>query len=127
MISTDFKAARQYYHEREARRRARRETERKSLLRRVRQVASRLASRYPDMRRVYLFGSLMQPGRFRPDSDIDVAVECDTLETESAFWRALERELRRNVDVRPLTDAIAEAVAKGGEQVYGRQDSHIVE
>lgn len=76
------------------------------------------------MQRVYLFGSLVRPGQFRPDSDIDVAVECDTLETESAFWRALERELGRDVDVRSVTGAVAEAVTNEGEQIYGRQDTH---
>ena len=50
-------------------------------------------------------------------------MECDTLETESAFWRALERELERDVDVRPLSGTIAEAVANEGELVYGRQDT----
>jgi len=120
----DLKAARQYYYEREARRRAQREAERQRWLHRVRQAISRLAPRYPGVRRVYLFGSLVQPERFRPDSDIDVALECDTLETESAFWRALERELGRDVDVRPLTGAVAEAVIHGGEQVYERQDTH---
>jgi predicted nucleotidyltransferase len=84
--------ARQDYYEREARRRAQREAERQQWIQRVREVVVSCASRYPDIRRVYLFGSLLQPGRFRPDSDIDVAVECDTLTTESIFWRSLECE-----------------------------------
>ena len=54
------------------------------------------------------------------DSDIDVAVECDSLEAESAFWRALERDLRRDVDVRPLAGAVAQAVEDWGERIYGR-------
>lgn len=120
----DLEAARQYYYEREARRRAQREAERQRWLHRVRQAISRLALRYPGVRRVYLFGSLVQAGRFRPDSDIDVALECDTVETESAFWQALERELERDIDVRPLTGAISEAVTYRGEQVYERQDTH---
>lgn len=119
----DIEAARQYYHQREAQRRAHREAERQQWLLRVRQAVAQVAPRYPGVQRVYLFGSLVQPGRFRPDSDIDVAVDCDTLETESEFWRALERELERDVDVRPLTSAVAEAVVYGGEQIYGRQDT----
>ena len=119
----DIEVARQYYYEREMRRRARREAERQRWLQRVREAVACIALRYSGVRQVYVFGSLVQPGRFRSDSDIDVAVECDTLETESAFWRALERELERDVDVRPLSGAIAEAVANEGELVYGRQDT----
>ena len=110
--------ARQYYYEREARRRAQREAERQQWIQRVREVVVSCASRYADIRRVYLFGSLLQPGRFRPDSDIDVAVECDTLTTESIFWRSLERELEREVDVRPLTGVLAEVVRSEGERIY---------
>jgi predicted nucleotidyltransferase len=119
----DIGAARQYYYERERQRRAQREAERQQWLRRVREAILQLAQRYPGVRRVYLFGSLVQPGRFRPDSDIDIAVECDTVETESIFWRALERELKRDVDVRPLVGAIVETVADSGEQVDERQDT----
>lgn len=122
-MTLDIKAARQYYHERETQRYAQREAERQRWLQRVRETVSHLARRYPEVRRVYLFGSLVQPGRFGFDSDIDVAVECDTLEIESVFWRALERELERDVDVRSLTGAVAEIVTDKGEQVYGRQDS----
>jgi predicted nucleotidyltransferase len=118
---TDIEVARQYYYGREMRRRAQREAERRRWLQRVREAVVCIASRYSGVRQVYVFGSLVQPGRFRSDSDIDVAVECDTLETESAFWRALERELERDVDVRPLSGTIAEAVANEGEMVYGRQ------
>ncbi|MCK4473476.1 MAG: nucleotidyltransferase domain-containing protein [Anaerolineae bacterium] len=116
---TDLEAAREYYRQRETQRRAQREAERQQWLRRTHEAIWRLALDHPGVRRVVLFGSLVKPGRFRPDSDIDVAVECDTLEIENAFWRALERELERDVDVRPLTGTIAEALAREGEQVYG--------
>lgn len=124
MESTQLEAAREYHREREARRIAQRESEREQLVQKVRAAISRLAEQHPGVRRVYLFGSLVQPGRFRPSSDIDVAVECDNLETESAFWRALEKELERNVDVRSLTGVIAESALNEGELVYGRKDSH---
>ena len=119
----DIGAARQYYYERETQRRAQREAERQQWLGCVREAILQLARRYPGVRRVYLYGSLVQPGRFRPDSDIDIAVECDTVETESIFWRDLERELKRDVDVRSLAGAIVEIVADSGEQVYERQDT----
>lgn len=115
----DVELARRHYREREAQRLTEREAERQHWLQRTREAIRRVAQRYPTVRRVYLFGSIVQAGRFRPDSDIDVAVECDTVETESAFWRDLERELKRDVDLRPLVGDIAEAVLSRGEQVYG--------
>jgi predicted nucleotidyltransferase len=117
--SWDIDAVREYHRQRDAQRRARREAERQRWLLRARQVAARLGPDFVGVRRVFLFGSLVNPGRFRQDSDIDVAVECDSVETKSAFWRALERELGRPVDVRPLTGRIADVVVAEGEQVYG--------
>lgn len=125
--SGDLEAVRRYYYRREAQRRAQREVQRQQWRLRVREAVLRLVLRYPGVRQVYLYGSLIKPGRFGPNSDIDVAVECDTLETESLFWRALERELGRDVDVRPVIGVIAEIVFQEGERVYGRQDSHLDE
>jgi len=119
----DMAAAKQYYQRRDGRKRAQREAHRQEWLQRVRDVVSHLAAAYPGVQRVYLFGSLGRPGRFRAGSDIDIAVECDTVKTESAFWQALEQELQRDVDVRPLTGVIAEVALTEGEQLYGRQDS----
>jgi predicted nucleotidyltransferase len=103
----DFDAVKAYHHERDARRRAPRESERR-------------APGYPQIHRVHLFGSLVQPGRFGAHSDIDVAVVCDTPEAESAFWAALERDLRRDIDVRPLTGPLVETVEQTGRLVYER-------
>ncbi len=115
-----LEAARRYHHEREARAYARRERDRQEWLRRVREAVVRLAPDYPEVRSAYLFGSLTQAGRFRSSSDIDIAVECDTVAAESAFWRALERELQRDVDVRPLTGAVKEIATQAGELIYER-------
>jgi len=122
MDSVDVDAAREHYRRREARRREQREAGRQRWLERVRQAVSRLAADHPGARRVYVFGSLVKAGQFRADSDIDLAVECDTLESESAFWRTLKQALERDVDVRPLSGTIAEVAAREGELVYGRKD-----
>ncbi|MGB9724152.1 MAG: nucleotidyltransferase family protein [Chloroflexia bacterium] len=111
--------ARQYYAEREARRRGQREQERAWWLRRVREAVPDIARRHAGIKRVYLFGSLTQPGRFRGDSDIDVAVESDSPEVESAFWRDLERALGREVDVRSWSEVAG--FVHGWEEVYGRE------
>jgi len=120
MQSVDIEAARQYHCKLEARRRTQREEARRQWLDRVRKAIRRLAPQHPAVQRVYLFGSMTQPGRFHATSDIDVAVVCETVAAESAFWRDLEQALQRDVDVRPLLGAIAEAVAQGGELVYER-------
>ncbi len=110
---------REYHARRTASRRAAREALRQRKLRQAREAIRRLAPRYPAVRRVYLFGSLLRPGRFHAASDIDVALDCDDLAAETPFARALERELATAVDLRPLRGAVAEAVRNGGEKVYG--------
>ena len=119
----DIEAARRYHKAREARRYATREAERTAWLALVRVAVARIAPRHPDLRQVYLFGSLMQPGRFGPDSDLDVAVVCETVEAESAFWSALEKVLGRAVDVRPLVEPLTGTVQETGELVYERKDA----
>jgi len=119
----DFKTAREYYYRREQQRYAQREAERQEWLQRLREAIARIAPKYPDLQRVYLFGSLTRPGQFSPTSDIDIAVESDTVETESAFWQALEQKLKRDVDVRPLTGPIKEEATHFGEKVYERKNT----
>lgn len=110
---------RAYHAQRNAAHDAAREALRLRKLEQARAAIRRVAPRFPAVRRVYLFGSVLRPGRFHDRSDIDVAVECDDLEAETPFARALERELATDVDLRPLRGAIAEAVRDEGEKVYG--------
>ncbi len=112
-------SSREYHARRAASRRATREALREHKLAQARKAIRRLAPQYPAVRRVYLFGSLLRPGRFHAASDIDVALECDDLEVETPFARALERELATPIDLRPFKGAVTEAVRNDGEQVYG--------
>ncbi len=122
-----IKAAREYYYKREARRRAEREKKRLQCLEQVKELVAHYAPRFPEVQRVYLFGSLLKPGRFRSTSDIDLAVDCDSLEVESVFWRTLAYHLHRDLDIRPLSNPIIkETVANSGEQVYERDDTDSV-
>lgn len=57
-----------------ARRRAACERERQALLAKVLRLLDELAPQY-DIQQAYIFGSLVTPGRFGPDSDVDIAVE----------------------------------------------------
>lgn len=123
-ILIEAETIRHYHQQREAKRRAQQEAERLTWLARTQDVIGQIAPAHPGIKSVYLFGSLVQAGRFRTDSDIDVAVESKSVEAESAFWRALEQALQRDVDVRPLVGAISEAVARYGEWVYERKNDY---
>lgn len=124
MTTLDLESIHRYHREREEKRRAQREANRLEWLTRARTAIVQAAPHYPAIQRAYLFGSVVQPGRFQPDSDIDVAIECTDLATESAFWRVLERELRRDVDVRPWEEPMISAVKVYGEKIYERESDH---
>ena len=110
---------REYHARRAAERRAEAEALRQAELERARRAIRRLAPSFPAVRRVYLFGSVLQPGQFRRGSDLDVAIDCDDLGVETPFARALQDELGRFVDLRPLEGAVRRAVSEEGERVYG--------
>ena len=115
--------SRQYHQRRDRSRREAREQERQARYRQVRTAIRQLAPEFASVRAVYLYGSLLRPERYRPGSDIDVAVLCDDIAEESRFWRALEAELKLDVDLRPLRGAVAWAVDTYGECVYERKVS----
>lgn len=112
---------REYHARRDQERRAEREALRLAALERARAAIRQRAPELPAIRAAYLFGSILKPGRFHAQSDVDVAIDCDDLESETPFWRALERALERNVDLRPREGPIAQAVEDYGELVYERE------
>jgi predicted nucleotidyltransferase len=117
--------ARQYHTQRELYRQLAREQRRQERYRQIGAAIQRLAPDYPALRAVYLFGSLVQPGRYGLRSDIDVAVVCDNPTEESRFWQALERELKCDIDLRPYRGAVAWAVNTCGECIYERKISGV--
>lgn len=122
LAAVDVAEVRAYYVRREATRREARETLRRRRLAETRDAVRRLAPAHPALRAAYLFGSLVKPGRFTDRSDIDIAVVCDDLETESRFWSAVDQALGGIVDLRPLAGGVAAAVEQEGECVYDRED-----
>ncbi|MCP3956655.1 MAG: hypothetical protein GY719_02265 [bacterium] len=123
LTSEDLHAARAYHLRREAERRDARERRRQERLAAARRAIRELAPGEPTLRAVYLFGSILQTGRFGERSDVDVAVDSDDPAAESRFWQALEASLDAPVDVRPRSGAVAAAVEHGGERVYAREDT----
>lgn len=122
LSSEDLRAARANYDKREAARRDAREARRRERLAAARRTIAELAPDEPALRAVYLFGSILQPGRFGARSDVDVAVDGEDPAAESRFWRALEDALDAPVDVRRRSGAVASLVERGGERVYARED-----
>lgn len=114
----DVRASRAWLARRDAERRAAREVSRRERLGEVRRAVTELASEEPALCGVWLFGSILRPGRFHEGSDVDLAVDCDDPQAESRFWGALEQRLRINCDVRPRLGAIARAVEEEGEKIY---------
>jgi predicted nucleotidyltransferase len=112
---------REYHARREQALHEEREALREEVLERARSAILRLAPGFSAIRAVYLFGSVLAPDRFLPDSDIDVAIDSDDLGVETPFWRGLEDALQRNVDLRPREGAVARAVESFGERCYERK------
>ncbi len=119
---------REYHARREAKQLQQREKLRLDRLRQTRAAIRQLAPACAPIQAVYLYGSIVQHGRFYKHSDIDIAVAYaqtgNWLEQESAFWRALEETLQWPVDLRPYTPPITQAVANYGECVYARENDH---
>ncbi len=122
-MAFDLKASREHLAARLARQHDQAERARSAALAAARAAIMQAAPRYPTVRRVYLFGSVLTPGQFRPDSDIDVGVEGD-LGVEGFFglWRAIEDETPGwQVDLVELDRAripFADRVRLEGELVY---------
>lgn len=121
MDEASLQPYREYHARRERELREQREAFRLRVLKQARDAILQSAPRFPAVRAVYLFGSVLRPGRFRPDSDVDVAIDCDCVEAETPFWGTLEDALERNVDLRLRVGPIAQAVEDYGELCYERE------
>lgn len=89
----------------------------------VREAIYTVAPRYPTVWRVYLFGSVIRPGAFGADSDVDVGIEGANMALCFDIWRDLEQAVSEwNLDVRSLDnqDAFARRIRQKGELVYER-------
>lgn len=80
-----------------ARNHGRREALRQRTLERTEKALESLAAEY-GIREAYLFGSALHPGRFREQSDVDVAVS-DLGKTYWRFLASLSAAVGRDVDL----------------------------
>jgi predicted nucleotidyltransferase len=78
-------------------------------------------AKYRAVKSVYLFGSILRSGAFRPDSDIHIAIEGGSAEDYFALWRDLEEALPDwLIDIRdlPPDTRFTEQVRQRGEKIY---------
>jgi len=102
----------------------RREGRRQEALDSARRCSEILIERF-NARRVYLFGSVLDPERFHDASDIDLAVE--GLPADRTYWKALADIWRLSpdgmkIDLVPLEQASPSLVSRilsGGEMLSG--------
>ena len=90
-MTFDVQASREHLAARLAQQYEQAEARRLAALDAARHAIRRAVPRFTGVHRSYLFGSVLLPGQFRPDSDIDVGIE-GKLEAEDFFglWRAIE-------------------------------------
>jgi predicted nucleotidyltransferase len=123
---TDIQAYRQSFRARLQRDFEQRETLRKQAIKAVFATAPAIITRYPAIRTAYLFGSILRPGAFRSDSDIDIAIEGGTAEDYFALWRDLQEALPDwFIDLRdlPPNTQFTQRVYETGKKIYGGANS----
>jgi predicted nucleotidyltransferase len=120
-FDVDIAACRASFAAREENKLAEREKRRQAALEAAVNALNAILPHYGEVRRAYLFGSVVRSGAFRPDSDVDVAVEGIEAADYFALWRDLENAmLDWSVDLRdfvPNTN-LAERVQRSGRLVY---------
>lgn len=100
-----------------------RESRRQSLLLEIVPQIQQVLKCYPSVDRAYLFGSILRKGDFRKNSDVDIAVEGLACEHYFELWRELEEVLKITIDLRPVTETLAQTIALTGQKIYDRKDS----
>lgn len=125
-VAVDVAASRAYLRERQRQRHQKREASRQHAVQMARAAVRSVLPAFPQVRKAYLFGSMLRPGALRRDSDIDLAIE-GHLSPENYFtlWRELELAIPGHVvEVVELDRDLpfAEQVRQTGEIIYERPD-----
>lgn len=114
--------ARRFLLEREEKRQKARELARQRVLVQLKEMLEEVAPRFP-VEKVYLYGSLLT-GRWRPDSDLDLAVEGDLSYGDLlTFWAELDRRMEQDIDLREISKLpFAEKIRAMGLVIYERKN-----
>ncbi len=108
--------------EEEAARRA--EEKRKAALAALRRALAEVAPGFA-VEKIYLYGSLLTPGRWRHGSDVDLAVEGGLgFDEMLCLWCELDRKLPYEVDLKKLGGLpFAEKIKREGLVIYERKNT----
>ncbi len=121
-MTIDIQAAREAFQARLQRKFEQREAARENALQVARAAVPAIVAKYPAIKAAYLFGSILRPGAFRVDSDIDIAIEGGSAEDYFALWHDLEEALPDwFIDLRdlPPDTHFTQRVYRTGEKIYG--------
>jgi hypothetical protein len=118
-----MQAYRQGFQQRERVRFQSREIGRQQAQRAAKAAILAVSPNYLAVQWVYLYGSILEPGWFRKDSDINVGIVGADMALCFDIWRDLERQASVwAFDVRPLEldDPFSERIREKGELIYER-------
>ena len=124
-FGVDIEACRENFRQREEQKYGDRERLRQTAKTAILSAIERVLPHYKNVERVYLFGSITRPGKFRIDSDIDVAIKGTNAKEYFALWRDLERIITEwAIDLRELNEPcyFTQTVQQRGELIYERKD-----
>lgn len=113
---------RQFLINREEKQRQAKEMARQQVLAKLKEALEAVAPLFP-VERVFLYGSTLT-GRWRPDSDLDLAVE-GNLSPEEFFglWVELDKRLEQEIDLREVAKLpFREKVQRRGVVLYERKN-----
>lgn len=123
MISSEeVTRVRRFLLEREEKTRHSRELAREQVIAKLKEALQAVAPLYP-VDRVYLYGSMLS-GRWRPDSDLDLAAEGNLPSSELfKLWAELDRLLEQEIDLREMSRLpFREKIQREGILLYERKD-----
>jgi len=118
----DISKCANYLKEKEKRRLWEREKVRRKAMAKL-SLLSEILSNFPEVKKAYIFGSIIKEGKFREDSDIDIALEGKVREDYFLIWSELEEELNEGVDLRILNSGVtSQIIKKEGKLIYERRN-----
>lgn len=84
-------------------------------------LLNEILSNFPEVKKAYIFGSIIKEGKFRENSDIDIALEGKVKEDYFLIWSELEEKLNKGVDLRILDSGVtSQIIKKEGKLIYER-------